>query len=299
MKGVYFIANNEVYELTIAFLNSFRRYNSSLPLCLIPFDSNNQDIRALSEKYDFGIYDNEGVLDYCDHISLQFHGTVDGTYRKLAAWEGPFTEFVYIDVDTVVLTDVTFSFHYLKQYDFLTSHSNMKVIRRFVWNDRILDAQFFTLEQINFAANTGFIVSKKGALSKQIVTGKLEQALSLKDYMELKCHEQAFLNFMIVTSERSYTSLFSIWIMDKSKIIPLEIWAGTKGKKIENGIIRHNGKAIQPLLIHWAGLWQPRRIDYVLFAIFKLFGIVNNQKPIPVFMPYKNIWKYYRNLQKN
>lgn len=36
---VYFMANNKVLDMTIAFLNSFRMHNKELPLCLIPYNN--------------------------------------------------------------------------------------------------------------------------------------------------------------------------------------------------------------------------------------------------------------------
>jgi len=34
-RGVYFIANDAVIDIAIAFLNSFRRHNAAMPLCMI------------------------------------------------------------------------------------------------------------------------------------------------------------------------------------------------------------------------------------------------------------------------
>ena len=164
-RGVYFLANNYVIDFAIAFLNSFRSYNPDIPLCLIPYDSNYDKIAALYEKFNFTIFNDEKVINACDDISSLFPSSISGGFRKLAMWEGPFDEFIYIDVDTVVLSNLDFVFNILLAFDFITSHSSIPVIRKWVWKDSIYTASILNEEQINYAANTGFIISHKKALS--------------------------------------------------------------------------------------------------------------------------------------
>ncbi|NJR32479.1 MAG: hypothetical protein HC778_06160, partial [Chamaesiphon sp. CSU_1_12] len=49
--GVYFSANDVVYDWAIAFLNSFRKFNPDLRLILIPFDDRCNRLFQLKEKY--------------------------------------------------------------------------------------------------------------------------------------------------------------------------------------------------------------------------------------------------------
>src|SRR5258708_768363 len=101
-SGMYFLANDSVINNTIAFLNSVRMHNPSLPICLIPFNDDCERVMRLHARYDFSIWSDCEVLRRCDEISLSFHNRVLGHYRKLALWEGGFTQFVYIDTDTVI-----------------------------------------------------------------------------------------------------------------------------------------------------------------------------------------------------
>src|SRR5580658_3484813 len=75
-QGVYFLANDYVLDLAVTFLNSFRKYNPTIPLCLVPFDADICKVTALADKYGFEIYDNMEVLYECDRISESFHDTV-------------------------------------------------------------------------------------------------------------------------------------------------------------------------------------------------------------------------------
>ena len=272
-RGVYFIANNKVYDLAVAFLNSFRVHNPDLPLCLIPYDRAFNEIEKLKEKYNFDIFEDHEIFNECDDLSVNFHDRVLGAYRKLACWEGIFDEFIYIDVDTVVLENVDFAFQYLDKASIYTSHSNIPSILKWVWKDSIYDRNILDDDQIQYAANTGFIVSKKGTLSVNVAKSKLEKALLLKDDMELFCMEQPFLNYLIVTSGLEYSSLTNISHAIDSDELKFECWAGTPGGVIKNGTFFIPGKE-KFFLIHWAGLWQ------------------NNIEQIP----YKEIWLYYKNL---
>src|SRR6185369_9998739 len=121
-RGVYFLANDRVYDQVLGFLNSFRTYNPTIPLRLIPFADDHERVAELADRYDFSIWTDAAVLRDCDAISRAFHdGATSGHYRKLAMWTGDFDEFVYVDSDTIVLERFDFVFDYLERYDFVTS----------------------------------------------------------------------------------------------------------------------------------------------------------------------------------
>ena len=279
-QGVYFMANNKVLDMTIAFLNSFRMHNKELALCLIPYNNDFEQIEALKEVYHFSIFDNQEQLESCDAISVKFHGNVCGAYRKLAAWEGNFEQFIYIDIDTVLLDSLSFVWANLKHCKIFTSHSNVPQIRKYVWKDSIYTKNKLNKSQIEFAANTGFIVSTKDTLPMSWVLDQVDEALTLKDDMVLFCMEQPFLNFLMVTSGYNYGSLSRFFLSDLSQKInrgiKLEFWAGSPRAKIKKG------KLIAPnrlpfFLVHWAGVWHENNGD-----LSKI--------------PYQKLWEYYRNL---
>lgn len=254
-RGVYFIANDGVIDNTIAFLNSFRAFNPRIALCLVPYDDSIDRISALESIYDFTIWRDAEHFSQCDRISMQFHGTVYGHYRKIALWEGPFDEFIYIDTDTVVLQNVNFVFDYLQRYAFVTSHSNIPSIRKWVWKDTINEVTELTREQISFAANTGFIASRASNLSVARAFDVLPHALSLVRHMELLCREQPFLNYLFVTSGFRFTSLRALYERLLSDDISIERWGGNKLDISVNGRIvdQHYPRT---LLVHWAGEWM-------------------------------------------
>jgi hypothetical protein len=296
-RGIYFLSENRIFDLTIAFLNSFRKYNPDIPLCLIPAGGNILRLKQLQKKYNFSIYSNRELFNLLDEIGASFHGRVFGQYRKLVMWEGDFDEFIYIDTDTVVLANIDFAFRFLSEYEFITSHSNIPNIIKFVWKDSIFNTGQLTAEQVSFAANTGFIVSKKGALTLENIKSKVEGALMLSLHMEPSCKEQPFLNYLIVTSGKRYTSLFVL--AAKNKFPPetmLEYWAGTKGGMVKDGQIVFGGGRPKVLLVHWAGKLQPTTLDRIIFFILRILHIKkkDDEPAIRFFMPYKKLWRYYR-----
>jgi len=293
--GVYFLSNDNMYDLTVAFLNSFRHHNPDLPLCLIPFNDNIEKISRLKDTYDFFVYDNATLLTRCDEISTQFHDRVLGAYRKLAAWEGPFERFVYIDVDTVLVSNIEFVFPWLERYDCLTSHSCIPEIRKFVWKDSIYQTPALSDMQIAFAANTGFIASKKEFLPFEVVLRDLDKALALKEDMELFCMEQPFLNYYIVTRGKMYSS-FHVLCSQGHRGLKLEAWGGLTGGVIDRGKIKFPQQA-ETFLVHWAGIWRPNRWDNIYNSIIGKLKIDRfiKRRVINSRMPYKKLWSYYRN----
>lgn len=273
-RGVYFLANNKVFPQVVAFLRSFRTYNPTIALCLIPYDSDFDQITSLKEGYDFSVLERPELFAECDGISMEFHGRVLGTYRKLAAWEGIFDLFAYIDVDTVVLDSVDFVFEHLKYGHYIASHSNLEQIRRWVWKDSIYETNLLTEPQIAFATNTGFFASARGMLPIKHCLAKVEGALRLKDSMELMAMEQPFLNYLVVSSGYNYTSLLVLRALGHSKNARLEFWAGLPDGRIEKGKLHAPGG--EPIfLVHWAGLWQQYSTSQAE-------------------LPYKELWDYYR-----
>lgn len=296
-RGVYFVANDRIIDLTIAFLNSFRKSNPDLPLCLIPFRADTAQLELLAEKYQFTIYNNTEFLASCDQMSLLFHPGVTGHYRKLACWHGPFDEFVYIDVDMVVLKSIDFSFELLNHFEFITSCSNIAATEQWVWKPSVYEAGILNNEQIRYAANTGFIISKKGLIPAESLMDRAQEATKLTAHMELSCKEQPFLNYLFVTSGLRYTSL---WVLAGTVLFPqnyIEYWAGNGKKQLIKGTFTmFEGQIREVFLIHWAGVWQPQPSEIKLFSLLYRLRIRRKMWQISIHMPLLSLWKKYRKM---
>ncbi|GIH03540.1 hypothetical protein Rhe02_16070 [Rhizocola hellebori] len=279
-RGVYFLANDAILDFAVTFLNSFRANNPDIALCLVPFDDDHAQVARLAGRYGFTRWRDDEELRRCDAISRAFHnGETWGHYRKLALWKGQFDEFLYIDSDTVVLEPVDFVFEHLGKYDFVTSHSNMASIRRWVWKDSIYAASALTSEQIDYAANTGFFASRPGLIDTRLVHDNVTSLAGMAAHMELKCREQPLLNYLVVTSGRPYSSLSRIARETGDPTIPQEQWAGADIGEVESGRLIAS-QVQRVLLVHWAGEW--RRAYWA-----------NEQ------LPYLSLWQHYHTMHED
>lgn len=211
-RGVYFLANDYVLDNTIAFLNSFRHFNPTIPLALIPYDGleGSEELLALTYKYDFSVFYNPELLQSLDQLAPLFpFGGVDMDkvhhYRKMAMWDGPFEEFVYIDIDAVVLDSIDFAFPLLRHADVFTASSGL---REYVWLDSVDTSGVLSKEQIEYGANTGFIVSsKKFATADELLQKTLRDVDFLEKHIVREVIEQGTLNYLFATSDKRYSSL--------------------------------------------------------------------------------------------
>ena len=298
-RGVYFLASDRILDLAIAFLNSFRAHNPDIPLCMIPYNERSPRVAQLAPAYGFSLFPRPELLPRCEALGRFVLGREAGTFRKLALWEGDFDEFVYINADTLVLADVSFCFDHLAEHDFVTSHSHAPGLLQWVWKPSVRECGLLTKDQIDFSANTGFIVSRKPALRLEEVERRKGDAAEAAPWMTEGCTDQPLLNYLMVTSGRRYTSLSRLRESGAHPSLPREVWAGQRGGAVEGGRISFAGEPGPVLLVHWAGQWQPRRIDRFPYAVARALRL----KPPtsgPVLrrrMPYKALWRHYRYLR--
>lgn len=294
-RGVYFMANDAILDIAIAFLNSFRISNPTIPLCLIPFSDNIRELTRISRTYGYSIFDDEDLLRRCDEISLRFFGQCRGHFRKLCAFHGSFEEFIYIDSDTVVLRDISFAYQFGDYFDFVFSHSNTPGLRQWVWKESIYDQGVLSDEQISFSANTGFFLSRRGAIDVSDAERDIEASVSLAPHMELRCVEQPYLNYLVVTSGRRYTSLLSLRCASRHWNIPLEKWAGGGFWSSTKDSVKHEGGEF--FLYHWAGQWAASDFDKRLYRWLEKLGFKIQSPTVKLLMPRKQLWRRYRNYQ--
>ena len=289
-RGVYFLANDGVLELAIAFLNSFRLHNPRLPLCLVPFGTGIDGLLSLADRYKFSLFPQPALYERCDIASRLFHDQIHPEYRKLCMWQGPFEEFVYIDIDTIVLADLDPVFDLLREFDFVAGQSNGRL--KNVWRESIYSTRTLSNRQIAYAANTGFIASRKGALSLDDWSGRIEAAFPLRHHMVHHTKEQSLLNYLIVTSGGRYTSLYSL---SKLRVtyprVGVEQWAGDGGRIARAGQIADGGQPV--LFVHWAGKWKPTWLERLWDWGLQRLGR-GPKRSIRRFLPYADLWQHYR-----
>jgi len=303
-RGIYFLCNDRLISLAIAFLNAFREHNPRLPLCLIPYkDDDIDELLSLSGTYDFSVFPDQGVLDGCDRISGRILPR-DHRFRKLAIWEGVFDQFIYIDVDNLVLEDISYLFDLLDTYSFVLCDSNIDGNEEWSWKESIYSSGLLTEAQIKFAANTSLIVSSRGKISLADLMRREQEIDAVVPHMKLACGEQPLLNYLISTSRYPSSSITELQKDDESSKIGLGYWAGNSSdldveiKVLPGGKLALNDPSQRVTFIHWSGLWQATRFDHYVRRILQLISLRRRDKVvIRWWFPYKKLWLYYRYLR--
>ncbi len=299
--GVYFLCNDGLIEMAIAFLNAFRLYNPNLPLCLIPYrDDDITQLRDLARVYDYSIFPYPDVLVACDRIGHRIK-PYDYRFRKLAIWEGDFDNFIYLDVDNIVLDDVLPLFQLLQAYQFVVCDSNVAGNIQWVWKDSLPLREKIGAAQVEFAANTSFILSRKGALSLAVIESRSDAIDDLVPYMQLACGEQPLLNYLIASSGQKASSLSALHKSGAN--VGIGYWAGMASNPemaaqvYPEGTLKLQGTSDRVMFIHWSGLWQARTIDKFIYGLLRLCGLGRSGiRATRLWFPYKRLWLYYRNL---
>jgi hypothetical protein len=101
--GLYFLANDAVFDWTAAFLNSLRATNPRLTVYHIPFDDRCARVSRLARSY--GCHPFPSSVGRYDAIGAKFHPDSEvgiHAFRKLAIFDGPLEQFIYVDTDVVV-----------------------------------------------------------------------------------------------------------------------------------------------------------------------------------------------------
>lgn len=301
-RGVYIIADDSVIHFLVALLNSLRYHNSRLNICIIPFNDQTIAIRQLQEHYSFDIFSDKELLIECDRLSMLFHGAIRGYYRKFAAWFGKFESFIYLDSDIVVTKSLDPLFSLLSTYDFIFNEGPAPGNRRFVWKDSIYTIGVLTADQIEFAANAGFFASKKNVLRWPEISLAAQQARLLVEHMDLGSSDQAFLNYLVVTSGRRYSSLCALREDGQFKKVGICWWGGARGGIVLGSQIyaifwksKFCLGTLPVSLVHWAG--ANTKIDRKTSWYFDLLshGFADSHGDRITFMRYRKLWDYYAN----
>ncbi|MCB0192835.1 MAG: hypothetical protein KDJ65_12900 [Anaerolineae bacterium] len=265
--GVYFSANDVVYNWTIAFLNSFRAFNPNLRLILIPFNDNCKRLLALRDIYDFDVY-QDPTFARLEALGQAFElgHTATGPYwfRRFAAFWGPLDRFMYLDARQVILADLQPLIMALDDHKFEFLHYDCAL-------NQVYEPGPFRQSLLRQGRGRGFNsgrwISYRGLFSIDKFEELAANALKIRDQLNPRNTDQAFINYCCDTKPVCYGHLAEV----AGKICQ-NGWARQPGQ-----IYHYNGKYYlwdyggldhkkQVILIHWAGcksnFLMPRRNFY-------------------------------------
>lgn len=193
--GVYFLANDVVYDWTIAFLNSFRTFNPDLPLYLIPFDDRCDRVLSLKESYNFEIYTDDSfsrLEAIGEAFELGYTKTGPYWFRRYAAFWGPVEQFMYLDTRQVILADLKPFIQALEQFDFDFLHYDCAL-------DQVYEPGEFRREMLRKGKGRGFNsgrwASRRGLFSLEEFETLGGNALKIREQLNPRNTDQAFINY--------------------------------------------------------------------------------------------------------
>jgi hypothetical protein len=195
VTGVYFSANDVVYDWAIAFLNSFRTFNPNLKLILIPFNEECNRLLQLQDRYKFEVY-LDPSFDRLEAIGRAFElgHTPTGPYwfRRYAAFWGPCDRFMYLDARQVVLADLTPLITALDELNFEFLHYDCEI-------DQVYEPGKFRQQLLRQGKGRGFNsgrwAARKGLFSIEEFEKLATDALKIRGQLNPRNTDQAFINY--------------------------------------------------------------------------------------------------------
>lgn len=271
-RGVYFSANDAVYDWVVAFLNSYRRFNPDLTLYLIPFDEKCDRLLDIQSEYDFKIY-TDSAFERLEAIGEAFElghspGVGPHWFRRYAAFWGPLDEYIYLDARQIILADLEPFVKAPREYGFEFMHYDCAL-------DQVYEPGPFRCEMLrqNRARgfNSGRWASRKGLFSMGEFEKLAEEALRIRDQLNPRNTDQAFINYCCDMKPVEYGHFAEVM-----GGICQQGWANQPGSvyKQDGAYYLWNYGGLdhkkQVVLLHWAGISEsPGMPKRKLFARYR------------------------------
>jgi hypothetical protein len=282
--GVYFSANDVVYDWTIAFLNSFRKFNPDLRLILIPFNDKCDRLFQLQTQYNFEIY-TDPSFSRLEAIGQAFElgYTRTGPYwfRRYAPFWGPLDRFMYLDARQVILADLTPFITALDESSFDFLYYDCAI-------DQVYEPGEFRQQLLRQGKGRGFNsgrwAARKGLFSIDEFEQLATEALKIREQLNPRNTDQAFINYCC-----DMKPIVSGHFAEVIGGICQNGWARQSGY-----IYQENGKHYrwdyggldhrkQIVLVHWAGYqWN----DFFPQKFLLLSFFVKHQNYLSLFIIY-------------
>jgi lipopolysaccharide biosynthesis glycosyltransferase len=198
--GVYCLANDTALEWFQVFVRSFRKFNPTLPLTIIPYNAAMSRLKALQEKFQFSIMD-EAMAGRFDAIASRVAGDNNpgGTFRKLACFFGEYDAFIFLDSDIGVMMcfDEAFAAFENSACDLVYFDTDLLVFKpEFA---RTMMAKYNA-----FGFNSGAFLSRKTAINEDEIMAAVISGEKIRHEFAI-WGEQPFLNYLFQVSRRRLT----------------------------------------------------------------------------------------------
>ena len=252
LRGVYIVANDKVGENAIALMSSLRLYDPDIPVFLIPFNDDHQQVASrLADLYDVQLFPDLAFLDALTEkigdIFPRDFLALPNKMRKLAAWFGPLDEFLYIDTDILFFTPVSDTLAYLDQADFIWCDYHYKRGLKDVFSDVVPQQNIFDDEALKDVFNSGLWGSRKSALSLEQLYNVLKDCAAHHEYFDFSsgCTDQPIMNYLVLKTLPRRLNIV------KAKPGEPGSWGGSSHFERRGDVLFDGDRPLRYL--HWAG----------------------------------------------
>jgi hypothetical protein len=222
--GICTLGNDYVLDQVIALLNSIRAtMGADFPVCIFPYDDQLEQLQAaIADRPNVTLFNDAAAIAEWENQAKRIwdvHPTAqqswppmdDGMYyrmgmhRRFVAFSAPFDRFIYMDADTLLLSDATPVFERLDDHDWVVYDFQHRDPSH-VYN--VNSSQFADLfapeilERKMFCA--GFYAAKRGILSAaQLDWMVTELAQGDADILYPRAPDQTIVNYWVMKANLS------------------------------------------------------------------------------------------------
>jgi len=258
---VVFMGNDAVFPQALAFLESFRAHNPLLRLAMIPFADDIQKMERLAPIFNFDILQLD--TSRWDELAREFYPGVEQKYmnrlRKLAIFDLDDPAIIYIDLDTVVLQDLTFIAEKLvnDSVDLICTAVNNDP---WVYNEKFkANAQFARSKRFS----DGFFAFNSRNIGNKGYNVLLENKSLYFDVRASGVYSQPATNFIVDMLALRVGEVYRLY----PSISP-QVWYAGRLQELDGKVISTDGGKV--LFVHWAGPVDFNR-DFKLKWLFEHF----------------------------
>jgi hypothetical protein len=228
MDGICTLANDHVLDQTIALINSIEAImGPEFPVCIFPYDDCMARLaEAIKDRPQVQIFADQEAIDNWDEQARRVWDTCPkakvrwaeltsdpyyrfGTHRRFGAFSGPFERFVYMDADTLLMSDVSPILERLETWDWVVYDFQHMDIHH-VYNPNAPELlQVFSQERIDREIFcSGFYAAKRGTFSQ----GQLDQMVAQlrsgeSNILYAMAPDQTVLNYWVMRSNLKICNL--------------------------------------------------------------------------------------------
>jgi len=250
------MANDSVFDNTVALLNSIRYYDKEVSVLIIPYDDRCKKIKNLLEYYEnVDFYPDISFVDkLSDDIKSIFGKGLfarPNQFRKQACWFGHFEKFIYLDVDIVVFEKMSKNFRYFDKYDFINCDYHWLKGIKYLFKQSILDEKVIGKKDIKKVFNAGFWGAKKSVFSSKedLLDFFKECKEQIKHFdFSTKVSDMPVFNYLVIKKIKKKLNLITL------KENKAGNWAGSSNLEGKGSFVVDSNCNQKPKFLHWAGI---------------------------------------------